>query len=170
MVSLRAALSKTVQIGPNGNWQENYKQRSTSSENHNLQIAMRHVSNLALKIISQKPKKFLCNQNVILWFFSCQHIFLHKYLNNCHHEMSREITLHSPQTIYGFFNCKILKRSIWLCKKEIEKLFSQKGLLTFPSGNNFKSTAQAPLVNSRLSVHRAVIGLLNSESCIGTLF
>lgn len=131
----RSTLGKTVQIGPNGNWQENYKQRSTRSENHNLQIAMRHVSNLALKIISQKPKKFLCNQNVILWFFFFflpTYFFLHKYLNNCHHEMSREITLHSPQTIYGFFNCKILKRSIWLCKKEIEKLFCQKAYWHFP--------------------------------------
>ena len=45
---------------------ETDKKITSRSENHNLQIAMRHVSNLALKIISQKPKKFLCNQNVIL--------------------------------------------------------------------------------------------------------
>ena len=55
---------------------------SSSSENHNLQIAMRHVSNLTLdkqgkNNFAKAKKKFLCNQNnvILSLVFVCQHIF-----------------------------------------------------------------------------------------------
>ena len=140
---------------------------SSSSENHNLQIAMRHVSNLTLdkqgkNNFAKAKKKFLCNQNnvILSLVFVCQHIFLHKYLNNCHREI-----LHSPSSrqFMTLFNCKILNVQFDFAKKKKLLLFCQ-AYWHFPVVTILK--VQAPLVNSRLSVHRAVIGLLNSKSCI----